>query len=74
MILMNTCIDLFQTINQFLVAQDWETYQYKIIISEELRFDIESFYEEYQVGIISKTKLTNLILNILQQEFKGQNN
>jgi len=74
MVLMKSYIDLFLVSNQLLVAQDWAIYQYKIIISDELRWDIEEYQEEYFSGDLTKAGFSDLISDLLLQEFNSQNN
>ncbi len=67
-------IDLNIKNNQLLVAQNWTVYQYKIIISEEIRFKIEQLIYDYEDGMITNVNLSNNILYILDSEFNAQNN
>jgi len=52
-------IDLNIKNNQLLVAQNWTVYQYKIIISEEIRFKIEQLIYDYEDGMITNVNLSN---------------
>ena len=74
MVLMKKYIDLFLDENQILVAQDWAIYQNRIIISEDLRYEIESFVETYNDGMITRMELYNLTLGAIHIEFKSSRN
>lgn len=74
MVLMTSYLDLSITENQILVAQDWFIYQYKVIISEEIRHQIEETTDDYHEGIITHNEMYNSILNRVKLEFKAQKN
>ena len=74
MILMKKFIDLSLMDNQILVAQDWVIYRERIIISGDLRYQIESFLDNYNDGIISSMEFYNLTLNAINIEFNSRKN
>jgi len=74
MVIMKKFIDLSLTENQLLVAQDWVIYSERIIISEDLRFQIESYVDTYNDGMITRMELYNLTLDAIHIEFKSRKN
>ena len=74
MVVMKQYIDLSLIDNQKLVAQDWVIYRERIIINEELRYQIELFYHQYQNGILTNAEFYNNTLILLQQEYKSVKN
>jgi hypothetical protein len=74
MVLMKKYIDLALIDNQILVAQDWVIYRERIIISEDLRYQIEAFVDNYNDGMITKMELYNLTLDVIHIEFKSRKN
>ena len=74
MILMKKYIDLSLIDNQILVAQDWFIYRERIIISEDLRYQIESFVDTYNNGMVTRMELYNLTLDAIHMEFKSNKN
>ena len=74
MIVMKQYIDLSLIDNQKLVAQDWIIYRDRIIINEELRFIIEGFYENYNMGILTKTELFHLTLDAIYRVYNSVKN
>jgi hypothetical protein len=74
MVLMKKYIDLALIDNQILVAQDWVIYRERIIISADLRYQIEAFVDTYTDGMITKIELYNLTLDAIHIEFKSSRN
>ena len=74
MILMDKFIDLSLIDNQMLVAQDWYIYSNRIIISKDLRSQIEYFVADYHDGIITNIERFNLTLDVIHIEFKSRDN
>ena len=74
MVLMKKYIDLSLIDNQILVAQDWFIYRERIIISEDLRYKIESFVDTYNDGMVTRMELYNLTLDSIHTEFESNKN
>jgi len=74
MVLIKKHLDLSKTKNQILVAEDWGKYQYFVIISDELRFRIEGFIDNYNLGMLTSKETINLILNAINIEFNSHKN
>lgn len=74
MVVMKQYIDLSLIDNQKLVAQDWVIYRERIIINEELRYQIEQFFYQYQDGILVKAEFYYNTLILLQLEYKSIKN
>ena len=74
MILMKKFIDLSLIDNQMIVAKDWIIYRERIIISEDLRYQIESYLDTYNEGMITGMELYSMILEGINMEVNSRKN
>lgn len=72
--LIKNYIDLSITQNQILVAEDWIIYRYSIIISDESRYYIEEYLDNYNEGMLTYREFKNLVLDRLYNEFNSIKN